>query len=137
MANNLKSLIIAQIKEVFGPLKVYDEDVKQGLVTPSFSIRLFNQHQERKFWKSVERTYSVNVNYFPETEDIRYECDEILETFQTEFRYISNKHHVHEIEGIISDGVLVITFNVKALLREAVEGTKMQDLGGITVDKKD
>lgn len=137
MVNNLKSLIIAQLKEVYGPLKVYDEEVKQGLVTPSFSVFFFNQHQERKLWKSVERTYSVNIIYFPGTEDIRYECDGVLATFQTEFRYIANKHHVHEIEGTLSDDVLVITFNIKVLLREMVDGTKMQDLGGMTVDKKD
>lgn len=137
MVNNLKSLIITQLKEVYGPLKVYDEEVKQGLVTPSFLVFFFNQHQERKLCKSAERTYSVNVTYFPETQDIRYECDEVLETFQTEFRYIADKYHVHEIEAALSDNVLVITFNVKVLLREVAEGTKMQDLGGVTVDKKD
>ncbi|WP_342538330.1 DUF6838 family protein [Sporosarcina sp. FSL K6-1540] len=136
MVNNLKSLIIRQIKEVSGNVKVYDEPVRQGLVTPAFLVLIFNNHQELQLAKSVKRTYSINVTYFPSTKDIRSECDDVFELFQTEFRYIADKHHVHEIEGVVSDDVLVITFTVQALLREVVDGTKMQTLGGVTVEFK-
>ena len=135
MVANLKSLIIQQIKQVYGPVKVYDEPVRQGLVTPAFLVLIFNNHQERQLASRVARSYSFNVNYFPTTKDIRTECDEVLEVFQTEFTRIADKYHVHEIEGAVSDDVLVITFTVKALLREVAGGTKMQTFGGVTIDK--
>jgi hypothetical protein len=131
---NLKSLIIQQIKQVYGNLKVYDEPVKQGLVTPAFLVLIFNNNQTRLLAKQVERTYSINVTYFPLTEDRRGECDGVLETFQNEFIYIGNKYHVHELEGEVVDDVLVITFTIKALLREVVVETKMQSIGGVTID---
>lgn len=136
MVTNLKALIIQQIRDVFGNVKVYDEPIKQGLQTPAFLVLIFNNLQERLLKNNVSRTYSINVTYFPSTEDKRYECDEVLETFQTEFRYISNKYHVHNIEGAMSDDVLVITLNVNALLVEKVDGIKMNELGGVLVDER-
>ncbi|MCJ8008903.1 DUF6838 family protein [Lederbergia wuyishanensis] len=136
MVANLKSLIIDQIRTVFGNVKVYDEPVKQGLMTPAFQLLIFNSHGQRALGNQESRTISFNVNYYPESEDIRNECDGILETFQNEFKYIANKYHVHEIEGSVSDDVLVITFSVNALLTEKVEGTKMKELGGVTVGER-
>lgn len=136
MVNNLKSLIIQQIKQVFGNLKVYDEPIRQGLITPAFLVLIFNNTQEKLLGKQVARTYSINVTYFPFSEDRRSECDLILETFQTEFQHIANVYHTHEIEGQVVDDVLVITFTIKALLREVVIETAMQSLGGVTVDQK-
>lgn len=135
MVNQLKALIIRQLKGVFGNIKVYDEPVRQGLVTPAFLVLIFDTHQQRQLRSTVSRTYSINVTYFPTTEDKRNECDEVLEVFQTEFVRIADKHHVHNIEGAISDDTLVITFTVNALLREVVTGTKMQELGGVSIDR--
>ena len=134
MVANLKSLIIRQIKAVYGNLKVYDEPVRQGLITPAFLVLIFNNHQQKQLAKQVNRTISVNVNYYPSTEDVRSECDRVLELFQNEFQRIADKYHTHVIEGVVEDDVLVITFTIKALLREVVEETKMQSIGGVTID---
>lgn len=134
MVTNLKSLIIRQIKEVYGNLKVYDEPVRQGLKAPAFLVLIINNSQERKLGRNSKRTYTINVTYFPSTEDRRGECDEVLETFQNEFRYIGNQYHAHEIEGGVVDEVLVITFDVNSLVRQVVDETLMQTLkfGGVT-----
>lgn len=136
MVTNLKALIIQQIRDVFGNVKVYDEPIKQGLQTPAFLVLIFNNLQERQLGRRLSRTYSINVTYFPSADDKRFECDGILETFQTEFIRIADKFHVHNIEGVMSDDVLVITFNVNALLVEKVDGIKMNELGGVTVDER-
>jgi hypothetical protein len=133
--NNLKSLIIQQIKQVYGNLKVYDEPVRQGLITPAFLVLIFDNRQKRLLAKQVSRTHSFNVNYYPSTEERRSECEGVLEAFQNEFKYVANKYHVHEIEGAVVDSVLVITFTVNALLREIVEETPMQTLGGVSIDQ--
>lgn len=136
MVNDLKSLIIQQIKNVYGNVKVYDEPVKQGLITPAFLVLIFSNLQERMLARQVSRTISINVSYFPKSKDIRSECDAVLQTFQDEFRYISNKYHVNSLEGVVEDDVLVITFTINALLREIVEEIKMQTLGGVNIDNQ-
>lgn len=133
MANEFKTLIIQQIKEVFDNARVYDEPVKQGLKTPAFLVLIFNNHQERQMRGSVAKTWSVSISYFPELEEVRSECDDIMERFQEEFHYIANRYHVHELSGEIVDDVLVITFDVKGLFKEKVEETKMQIMGGVRI----
>lgn len=134
MVINLKSLVILQIKKVFGPLKVYDEPVRQGLKTPAFQLLILDTAQERKLNRNALRTYQINVNYFPGTADKRGECDTTLETFLNEFRYVANKHHVHNIQGEVVDEVLVITFEIKIRVEDILDETLMQTLkfGGVT-----
>ena len=133
----IKTLIIQQIKEVFGNVKVYDEKVKQGLQTPAFLVRMIQSEQERKVKGQVWRTYSWNVVYFPQSMEVDAECDNVFETFQTEFQYIANKYHVHRLEGTKQDDVLVITFDVSARLQEVTDETTMQTLGGVWIGKAD
>ncbi|KFZ41897.1 hypothetical protein CS060_04250 [Anoxybacillus flavithermus] len=133
----IKTLIIQQMKEVFGNVKVYDEKVKQGLQTPAFLVRMIQSEQERKIKGQVWRTYSWNVVYFPQSTEVDSECDDVFETFQTEFQYIANKYHVHRLEGTKQDDVLVITFDVSARLQEVMDETKMQTLGGVWIGKAD
>ena len=129
----IKTLIIQQIKEVFGNIKVYDEKVKQGLQTPAFLVRMIQSEQERKIKGQVWRTHSWNVVYFPQSMEVDTECDNVFETFQTEFQYIANKYHVYRLEGVKQDDVLVITFDVSARLQEVTTETKMQMLGGVWI----
>ena len=133
----IKTLIIQQIKEVFGNVKVYDEKVKQGLQTPAFLVRIIRSGQERKIKGQVWRTYSWNVVYFPQSTEIDAECDDVFETFQSEFQYIANRYHVHRLEGTKQGDVLVITFDVSAHLQEVTTETKMQTLGGVWIGKTD
>ncbi len=129
----IKTLIIQQIKQVFGNAKVYDEKIKQGLQTPAFLVRIIQSDQERKIKRQVWRSYSFNVVYFPQSTEIDAECDDVFETFQNEFQYIANRYHVHRLEGTKEDDVLVITFAVSVRLQEKTDETKMQTLGGVEV----
>jgi hypothetical protein len=122
LVNNLKTLIILQIKQVYNNIKVYDEKVKQGLATPAFLVRIIDNYQDRKLKGQVERSYTFNVTYIPETDDIENELDLAYETFQNEFQYIANLHHVHKLESVKEDDTLIITFTVKVLLKELKGG---------------
>ncbi len=133
----IKTLIIQQIKQVFGNVKVYDEKVKQGLQTPAFLVRMIQSEQERKIKGQVWRTHSWNVVYFPQSMEVDAECDDVFEMFQTEFQYIANKYHVHRLEGTKQDDVLVITFDVSARLQEVTDETKMKTLGGVWIGQTD
>ncbi|MGZ0086900.1 phage tail terminator family protein [Caldibacillus thermoamylovorans] len=129
----IKALVIQQMKQVFGNVKVYDEKIKQGLQTPAFLVRIIQSDQERKIKRQVWRSYSFNVVYFPQSTEIDAECDDVFETFQNEFQYIANRYHVHRLEGTKEDDVLVITFDVSVRLQEKTDETKMRTLGGVEV----
>lgn len=133
---NLKALIIQQLKRVYGlDMKVYDEPIKQGLVSPSFLVLIVNDSQERKLWNISEREYLVNVTYFPEdTRNAYAELDRVSESFKNNFRYVGNQFHVNRLEAEKHDNTLVITFSVKKLVKEIFEETKMRTLqyGGVS-----
>lgn len=134
MVNNLKALIIQQIKQVF-EVKVYDEPVRQGLKAPAFLVLIISDVQERKLWNLSEREYLVNVTYFPEDERNAYsENDQVSETFKNNFRYVGNRFHVNRLEADKHDGTLVITFSVRHLVKEVFDEGKMQRLefGGVS-----
>lgn len=135
MVTELKTLIIQQIKQVFGvEITVYDEPVRQGLKTPAFLVLIINDSQERKLGAMSQRDYAVNVTYYPsDTRNVHSECDKVSQTFKDEFRYIGNKFHVHKLNAEKVDGTLVLTFNVRMLVKEIFDETKMQTLqfGGV------
>ncbi|MEC1373413.1 hypothetical protein P9D39_03685 [Heyndrickxia oleronia] len=137
MVTELKDLIIQQLKQVFGGIKVYDEPIRQGLKVPAFLVLIVNDSQERKLWNLSEWQFLVNVTYFPEDErNVYTETDKVSQTFKENFRYIANQYHVNRLEAEKHDGTLVITFSVKKIVREIEVGTKMQKLhyGGATSD---
>jgi hypothetical protein len=136
LVNDLKTLVIQQIRQVFGNVKVYDEQIKQGLITPAFQVLIVDNDQERKLKRQVNRSYMFSVTYFPGTEDIHGDRDSVYETFQSEFQYIANQYHVNRLDSVKEDRVLVITFTINVRLKEVVTGTKMQTLGGVTIDHK-
>lgn len=129
MINEIKTLIIQQLLAVFGNVKVYDEPIQQGLNPPAFLLLVFNNTQEPAGLSSrVQRTYSINITYFPSTSDKRTECDDVLETIQNNFRTLGKRVRIPRIEGTFHDDVLVITFNIAVHLREVLEGIKMLTL---------
>ncbi|MBG9657822.1 DUF6838 family protein [Cytobacillus firmus] len=135
MGTDLKTLIIHQIKQVFGEeITVYDEPVRQGLKTPAFLVLIIHDTQERKLGPMSQLEYAVNVTYFPsDKRNVYSECDKVSQTFKEEFRYIGNKFHVHKMDAEKEDGTLVLTFNVRMLVKEIFDETKMQTLqfGGV------
>lgn len=132
--DNLKTLIIQQLKQGFGGITVYDEPIRQGLKTPAFLVLIISDSQERKSKNTSAWEFTVNITYFPSDARNSYsECDVVSQTFKENFRYIGNQFHVNKLEAVKHDGTLVITFNVKKLIREIYDEVKMQtlQLGGI------
>lgn len=129
MVDELKSLVIRQIKELFPLLKVYDEPVRQGLIVPAFLVLIINDRQEKKLGRRMDQEFFFAVTYFPSDEKVFYtEADQVSFTFKTNFRYIANRFHVHEIEAAKEDNTLIITFKVKATLEEILDEIKMSTL---------
>lgn len=129
MVDEIKMLIINQLKSTFPGKKVYDEDVQQGLITPAFILRLLQNHQERKLGNQMEREYSFVITFFPLNErEYHSECDAVNEAFNSEFRYIANRFHVFNIDGEKIDRTLVLTFSVKVRLIDVEHGVSFQTL---------
>lgn len=130
MVDELKSLVIKQIKTVFPTVKrIYDEPVRQGLIVPAFLVLIIIDRQEKKLGRRMDQEFFFAVTYFPSDERVFYtEADQISFEFKTNFRYIANRFHVHEIESNKEDNTLIITFKVRATLEEILEEVKMQTL---------
>ncbi|UAW07804.1 hypothetical protein PVJ1_00070 [Psychrobacillus phage PVJ1] len=130
LVDELKSLVIKQIKTVFPTVtRIYDEPVRQGLIVPAFLVLIINDRQEKKLGRRMDQELFFAVTYFPSDERVFYtEADQVSFTFKTNFRYIANRFHVHEIEAVKEDNTLIITFKVKATLEEILEEVKMRTL---------
>ena len=130
MVDEIKSLVIKQLKTVFPTVsKVYDEPVQQGLKTPAFLVLVINNHQERKLNRNMVREYTFSIVYFPLNErEYNAECDSVNEIFNTHFRYLANRFHVFNVDGVKEDRTLILTFSIKASLVEVLEEIKMQKL---------
>lgn len=130
MVDELKSLVIKQIKTVFPTIKrVYDEPVRQGLIVPAFLVLIINDRQEKKLGRRMDQEFFFAVTYFPSDEKVFYtEADQVSFTFKTNFRYIANRFHVHELGATKEDNTLIVTFKVKAILEEIIEEVKMKTL---------
>lgn len=129
MVDELKSLVIGQIKGLFPSTKVYDEPVRQGLKVPAFLVLIINDRQEKKLGRRMDQEFFFAVTYFPSNEKVFYtESDQVSFAFKTNFRYIANRFHVQEIEATKEDNTLIITFKVKAILEEIIAEVKMRTL---------
>lgn len=137
MVEDLKGLIIRQLKTVYGNVKVYDEPVQQGLKTPAFLLLIPEDSTERKLGRSSAWEFYVSITYFPADLEASYaERDAVSQTFREEFRYIGRRFLVQKLQATKSDGALVLTFNVKKLVREIESGPTMQELefGGVSIE---
>ena len=129
MIDELKTLIIAQLKSVFPGYKVYDEDVQQGLIAPAFILRTLTSDQERKLGINLERTYPFVITFFPLDErSYHSECDLVNEKFYSNFLYIAERFHVHNIQSEKHDRTLIITFSIKVYLQDVKEDILMANL---------
>lgn len=117
MIDTFKTVIISKLKALFPQCKVYDEDIQQGLSTPSFFMHILDVQQDKKFGKNVERIYPVSLVYFPEDEDSYHtECDTVLETLMNDLYRLGEGLYAHRITGAKHDRTLIINFQLRVQL---------------------
>ncbi len=128
--------VVGAIYEEFGEeYPIRTENNEQGLEGPCFYVKCVRPSANRYFWRRYYRTWLINVCYFPQekTLDDAYEpnreCNEVserlfncLDIFKAGESYIDSK----DKEATVSDGVLVMTFNVHTYETKADSTEAMQ-----------
>lgn len=89
MTNEVVNGVIAAIKAAYPTIDVYDEDVEQGLVEPSFSVRCVRPSEELYRDKRYHKTHLIEVLYFPPREKRNQNSNAIIEALFSILEYIT------------------------------------------------
>lgn len=80
MINSIKSAISTSLFEEFGEdYEIYTEKVEQGLKEPCFLISSLNQSSTQFFSARYKKNNLFSVQYFPSTNEIKAECNDVAE----------------------------------------------------------
>ena len=136
---NLTDAIAEALFQEFGSdYEIYTEKVEQGLVEPCFLIRCLNPTKNVFLGRCYKRTNQFTIQYIPSTEDAIDECHSVLERlFECLENIILSGKPIHgkELNGEITDGILVLTVNYDGFVLKSEEQYNMEDLEILTEAK--
>lgn len=136
--DNVKSLLIAQLRERFNDTEVYDEPVQQGLSLPCFIINAKKATHMRLVGDQMLTHLFLFLTYYPrESEDKRAEMEGVMAEFYSgAWKYLQGKHHIHNLDMEHNDEVLTISFTIDIHHSMAKpDGAKMDALAGTVAVK--
>lgn len=136
--NNVKSLLIAQLRERFSETEVYDEPVQQGLSLPCFIINAKKATHTRLVGDQMHSHIFIFITYYPrESEDMREEMEGVMAEFYSgAWKYLQGKHHIHNLDMEHNDEVLTISFTIDIHhVMAKSDTTKMDALAGTVAVK--
>ena len=111
--------------------KIYTESVEQGLKKPSFSVLCLNGTNEQKVGTRNDRSYLLNITYFPSTDEPITECLGVMENLYDLLSIIAvddSKIHGVEMSGEVIDGVLQFQVTYAPTVFKVSVETNMEDL---------
>jgi len=124
--------IVAGLLAAFPDVKVYTEQVKQGLTEPCFIVRCLNPANEQFLWNRYRRTNLFTVQYIAESAtDANEERYEVLDTLYRALEYIAVKGDLVRgtgMRGEFFDGVLTFFVNFNMFVKVESEIEPMEDL---------
>lgn len=136
--DNVKRLLIAQLRERFNDTEVYDEPVQQGLSLPCFIINAKKATHMRLVGYQMLTHLFLFLTYYPrESEDKRAEMEGVMAEFYSgAWKYLQGKHHIHNLDMEHNDEVLTISFTIDIHHSMAKpDGAKMDALAGTVAVK--
>ena len=136
--DNVKRLLIAQLRERFSEAEVYDEPVQQGLSLPCFIINAKKATHTRLVGDQMLTHLFLFLTYYPrQSEDMRAEMEGVMAEFYSgAWKYLQGKHHIHNLDMEHNDGVLTISFTIDIYhVMAKSEETKMDSLAGAVAVK--
>jgi hypothetical protein len=136
--DNVKRLLIAQLRERFNDTEVYDEPVQQGLSLPCFIINAKKATHMRLVGDQMLTHLFLFLTYYPrENEDKRAEMEGVMAEFYSgAWKYLQGKHHIHNLDMERNDEVLTISFTIDIHhVMAKSDTTKMDALAGTVAVK--
>ena len=136
--DNVKRLLIAQLRERFSEAEVYDEPVQQGLSLPCFIINAKKATHTRLAGDQMLTHLFLFLTYYPrQSEYMRAEMEGVMAEFYSgAWKYLQGKHHIHNLDMEHNDEVLTISFTIDIYhVMAKADTTKMDALAGTVAVK--
>lgn len=100
MINSIIEAISVALNEAFGDdYEIHMEEIKQGLKEPCFFIQCLNPRMEQFLGKRYFRQNLFCIQYFPKTDEVVRECNEVAETMNFCLEYITCQGDDKPIRG--------------------------------------
>lgn len=132
MTNDVIHCISRALDKEFG-YEIHMEEVKQDLVEPCFFITLLDSAAQIVVGKRYEKRNQICIQYFPESEQIQHECNEVAEMLTICLEYIEDEDgsflHGTGMHYQVVDGILhfFVNYNFHVIKWEK-SAEKMQKL---------
>lgn len=142
MINSIIEAISVSLNMEFGDrYEIHMEDIKQGLKEPCFFIMSLNPSKESYPGKRNFRESPFVIQYFPESENVRKECNETAERMMYCLEYITITGEERPTRGTdmkyeIVDGVLNFFINYDFFTIMPETDTSMETLKSDTFIKE-
>ena len=108
MINSVIYGISAALDAEFGSsYRIYMEEIKQDLEELCFFISCINPSKKLFLGKRYSRQNMFCIQYFPETEKVRQECNEVMERMYNCLEYIFLSDEEKPIRGTQMNGEIV------------------------------
>lgn len=132
MTNDVISCISNALDKEFDCEK-HMEEIKQDLKEPCFFITLLDSATQIVVGNRYEKRNQICIQYFPESEQIQCECNEVAERLTICLEYIADEDgsflHGTDMHYQVTDGILnfFVNYNFHVIKTEG-KADKMRDL---------
>lgn len=124
---DITTMIVKRLRELFGNVKIYRENVKSGFEEDSFFIPALHIKSKSELGKKHNLTFSCQVIFLPRTDHINDDIQTTMNTLLIGFLKLNN-NDVFNREFVVSDDALVFTFDLVGFLSEVESGNKFEKL---------
>lgn len=63
--NSIRAGVANALGAAFPDVTIYDEEIPQGFVSPSFFIKLLTAAQEKELYRRYNRAHAFDIHFFP------------------------------------------------------------------------
>lgn len=132
MTNDVMYCISNALDKEFG-YEIHMEEIKQGLKEPCFFLNLLNSEMKIVTGKRYETRNQICIQYFPKTDKVQQECNDVAERLTLCLEYIEDEAggflHGTQMHYQVTDGILnfFIDYNFH-VVKKGKEPEKMHDL---------
>lgn len=135
MLNKITVGITQALNAEFGDeVKIYIDDIEQGLEEPCFLVTPLTSTENHLISKRYERNYPFVIQYFPKSKNYRTECNEVTEQLFNALENIKMDGDLirgTDMTGHIEDGVLnfEVTYKLHVFkVRTSTEDEVMENM---------
>ena len=124
--------IINELASLFPDNTFYQEQMEQGFSEPCFYVYPISATQDPLLTTRNYRKRLYCATWFPDTslDTTMEQLETMSDRLMNEFKFLhEDKLHILSKDLKVQDGVIVMTFSIRYVIKEAPdESTKMQDL---------